>query len=90
MTTLEINTSDIFAINKLKELAKEKFNFDINIIKTSWLDSKNYNWFKEDKIIFQESLDKYNSWEDKWYNEKEWKLEVNTLKNKLIEKYGNN
>ena len=89
MTTLEINTSDIFAINKLKELAKEKFNFDINILKVDSTEEKYYKWYEEDKKRLHKVYNDIKSWKVKLYNKEESKVIMDEFMLKLRKKYGN-
>ena len=90
MTTLEINTSDIFAINKLKELAKEKFNFDINILEVDKVEEKYYIWYETDKKRLHKVYDRIQSWKEKLYTQEEFSSEMDVFMLKLKEKYANN
>lgn len=87
MTTLEINTSDIFAINKLKKYAKEKFNFEINIVNEDSQDEKHYIWFEKDRERLQRNYKLMKAWKIKLYDEEEFSLEMDNFISNLKEKY---
>ncbi len=90
MTTLEINTSDIFVINKLKEYAKEKFNFEINILKTNTIEEKYYIWYEKDKRRLHKVYNEIKSWKVKMYSKDEFKDKMDLFMDNLSKKYENN
>jgi len=90
MTTLEIDTKDILAINKLQKLAKDKFNFNVNIIKEKSLDEKYYPWFEEDRERLQKRYKLIKAWKTKLYSQEEFKEEMDLFMGNLTKKYENN